>query len=44
MVTLLLIIIIIAIIEKTLRPRIEKGRGGWILWYGSYSKRKFIIF
>jgi len=44
MLTLLSFVLLAAIIEHTLRPRLEKGRGGWILWYGYGTKRKYFRF
>lgn len=38
---LLILLLIVALIEENFRPRIERARGGLILWYGK-TKRKYI--
>lgn len=42
MLKLTIIVVVIGIIEDLYRPRLEKGRGGLILWYGKGTKRKYI--
>lgn len=38
---LLILLLIAALVEDNFRPRIERARGGLILWYGKKT-RKYI--